>query len=176
MTRRSRKTRTTYGVRALRSERGYAVQSLASRRLLELPLVRQPSIQFAQLRLRQVHQQLREIQLRINLVPAAGAGQASQNCECATATRVADKKGILPLQHDAFHLSLTYIVIDGNRAIRAENVQLRPVIQSVVHRIGHGMLRDQLLLPRSEEHTSELQSRGHLVCRLLLEKKKNRSQ
>src|SRR5690625_5835103 len=25
---------------------------------------------------------------------------------------------------------------------------------------------------RSEEHTSELQSRGHLVCRLLLEKKK----
>src|SRR5690625_5334020 len=29
---------------------------------------------------------------------------------------------------------------------------------------------------RSEEHTSELQSRGHLVCRLLLEKKKPRLQ
>src|SRR5690625_7017954 len=28
---------------------------------------------------------------------------------------------------------------------------------------------------RSEEHTSELQSRGHLVCRLLLEKKKSKS-
>src|SRR5207253_11212744 len=28
---------------------------------------------------------------------------------------------------------------------------------------------------RSEEHTSELQSRGHLVCRLLLEKKKKAS-
>src|SRR5690554_7651293 len=28
---------------------------------------------------------------------------------------------------------------------------------------------------RSEEHTSELQSRPHLVCRLLLEKKKKRS-
>src|SRR3989304_3239113 len=28
---------------------------------------------------------------------------------------------------------------------------------------------------RSEEHTSELQSRLHLVCRLLLEKKKNRA-
>src|SRR5690625_5462194 len=28
-------------------------------------------------------------------------------------------------------------------------------------------------LNRSEEHTSELQSRGHLVCRLLLEKKKH---
>src|SRR2546429_6435252 len=30
-----------------------------------------------------------------------------------------------------------------------------------------------LLVTRSEEHTSELQSRLHLVCRLLLEKKKN---
>src|SRR5690606_41742749 len=29
-------------------------------------------------------------------------------------------------------------------------------------------------LPRSEEHTSELQSRENLVCRLLLEKKKRR--
>src|SRR5690625_7704649 len=28
---------------------------------------------------------------------------------------------------------------------------------------------------RSEEHTSELQSRGHLVCRLLLEKKKTKN-
>src|SRR5439155_25529372 len=32
--------------------------------------------------------------------------------------------------------------------------------------------RNHLRLTRSEEHTSELQSRGHLVCRLLLEKKK----
>src|SRR5690625_6102282 len=30
---------------------------------------------------------------------------------------------------------------------------------------------DDTYTPRSEEHTSELQSRGHLVCRLLLEKK-----
>src|SRR5690625_4429847 len=32
--------------------------------------------------------------------------------------------------------------------------------------------RGSVLGVRSEEHTSELQSRGHLVCRLLLEKKK----
>src|SRR3984893_2942338 len=32
--------------------------------------------------------------------------------------------------------------------------------------------RRRPLRHRSEEHTSELQSRGHLVCRLLLEKKK----
>src|SRR5690625_5420384 len=30
----------------------------------------------------------------------------------------------------------------------------------------------QILAARSEDHTSELQSRGHLVCRLLLENKK----
>src|SRR5439155_22674654 len=33
---------------------------------------------------------------------------------------------------------------------------------------------EHVFLRRSEEHTSELQSRGHLVCRLLLEKKKKR--
>src|SRR5690625_5492773 len=39
-------------------------------------------------------------------------------------------------------------------------------------RLGHANGIAQLHLARSEEHTSELQSRGHLVCRLLLEKKK----
>src|SRR5690606_41158759 len=37
-----------------------------------------------------------------------------------------------------------------------------------IHLVGHG--------PRSEEHTSELQSRENLVCRLLLEKKNNTQQ
>src|SRR5439155_19239075 len=41
-------------------------------------------------------------------------------------------------------------------------------------RAGAGRPRRPARAParRSEEHTSELQSRGHLVCRLLLEKKK----
>src|SRR5690625_6749006 len=39
--------------------------------------------------------------------------------------------------------------------------------------LEHGPLpAHSIVLIRSEEHTSELQSRGHLVCRLLLEKKK----
>src|SRR2546422_1469303 len=37
-------------------------------------------------------------------------------------------------------------------------------------------LRARRLRERSEEHTSELQSRLHLVCRLLLEKKKSKQQ
>src|SRR2546430_5726286 len=34
------------------------------------------------------------------------------------------------------------------------------------------LTRGQILIGRSEEHTSELQSQSNLVCRLLLEKKK----
>src|SRR5690606_39733917 len=37
---------------------------------------------------------------------------------------------------------------------------------------GHKATGDYMFLNRSEEHTSELQSRENLVCRLLLEKKK----
>src|SRR5690625_6872830 len=42
------------------------------------------------------------------------------------------------------------------------------------HLSGRHLMLDSsyIHLTRSEEHTSELQSRGHLVCRLLLEKKK----
>src|SRR3712207_7929649 len=45
---------------------------------------------------------------------------------------------------------------------------LRRVHREAPERVRHGCWR------RSEEHTSELQSRQYLVCRLLLEKKKNK--
>src|SRR5437870_11514287 len=50
---------------------------------------------------------------------------------------------------------------------------LRPLLMEFEPQplVGH-----QQLTARSEEHTSELQSRGHLVCRLLLEKKKKPTQ
>src|SRR5207253_4321904 len=45
--------------------------------------------------------------------------------------------------------------------------------QAQLRAMRHAMdLCDVAVFTRSEEHTSELQSRGHLVCRLLLEKKK----
>src|SRR2546422_6961221 len=47
------------------------------------------------------------------------------------------------------------------------------VLQRLIR--GDGLERAaEMIEHRSEEHTSELQSRLHLVCRLLLEKKKNR--
>src|SRR5205807_6109258 len=52
---------------------------------------------------------------------------------------------------------------------RAASFQQRPEVLACVMRIEPGCTS----IPRSEEHTSELQSPCNLVCRLLLEKKKN---
>src|SRR2546422_6305070 len=63
-----------------------------------------------------------------------------------------------------------YTTLFRSRAARAERV---PVVA-----LGAADAEPVGVLPedvRSEEHTSELQSRLHLVCRLLLEKKKNRT-
>src|SRR3712207_7047107 len=49
---------------------------------------------------------------------------------------------------------------EGGRSRRGQPAQLRGALRAVG-------------APRSEEHTSELQSRQYLVCRLLLEKKKD---
>src|SRR3712207_6901329 len=47
-----------------------------------------------------------------------------------------------------------------------------PGVRSVATPEGRVRVRLQRVAQRSEEHTSELQSRQYLVCRLLLEKKK----
>src|SRR5690606_41352040 len=48
----------------------------------------------------------------------------------------------------------------------------RAIAVAIVRPIGNRGLES--VIPRSEEHTSELQSRENLVCRLLLEKKKKK--
>src|SRR6267143_4454966 len=58
----------------------------------------------------------------------------------------------------------------GGRVRRIRAVALRR--HGRPGRAGRWRRRDQQRLRRSEEHTSELQSQFHLVCRLLLEKKK----
>src|SRR5207253_7621156 len=47
---------------------------------------------------------------------------------------------------------------------------VRPQLQALYASTFESADLDAIVFPRSEEHTSELQSRGHLVCRLLLEK------
>src|SRR5690606_39637971 len=78
--------------------------------------------------------------------------------------------------HDALPISRGYAkptgcwpgntVWTGVRAITTATNGMRRTSPTVACRPPH---------PRSEEHTSELQSRENLVCRLLLEKKKIRS-
>src|SRR5690625_7039426 len=56
-----------------------------------------------------------------------------------------------------------------------EGFTFGPLVEAFENPRAWRALQDTLLLAvatRSEEHTSELQSRGHLVCRLLLAKKK----
>src|SRR5258707_4785874 len=62
---------------------------------------------------------------------------------------------------------------------RSERVLLRPLVGSDAHALFEAVDQSRghlapWMLWRSEEHTSELQSRQYLVCRLLLEKKKNK--
>src|SRR2546422_7952439 len=54
-------------------------------------------------------------------------------------------------------------LFQGGRARHAETDRCHPALERLCKN------------PRSEEHTSELQSRLHLVCRLLLEKKKKKN-
>src|SRR2546422_1710600 len=76
---------------------------------------------------------------------------------------------------DARLVQLRLEVADGERA-EAHDALLR---DAVIHRLDafDAERRDRVHVGhdlRSEEHTSELQSRLHLVCRLLLEKKKKK--
>src|SRR3712207_9505298 len=65
-----------------------------------------------------------------------------------------------PMRRDPGHIA----------AVEGDGARLRP--QEAADRLHDRRLAGAV---RSEEHTSELQSRQYLVCRLLLEKKKNKS-
>src|SRR5690625_5287799 len=90
----------------------------------------------------------------------------------------ADKKGLItftwhwfsPLggTNKAFYSEHTDF--DAREALKDGTPENKAFISDMDHMAD--ILKDFQDKKRSEEHTSELQSRGHLVCRLLLEKKK----
>src|SRR2546422_5559452 len=65
-----------------------------------------------------------------------------------------------------------YTTLFRSRSIRQIHSALQEIQTFTGGRLA-GITAKLVVRPRSEEHTSELQSRLHLVCRLLLEKKKN---
>src|SRR5690625_6722522 len=86
---------------------------------------------------------------------AEGYGFAGEG-DWRTAALLRMMKIIGDNEHTSFMEDYTYHLEPGNEMILGSHMlEICPTI-------------------RSEEHTSELQSRGHLVCRLLLEKKKKK--
>src|SRR2546430_4919773 len=87
-------------------------------------------------------------------------------------------------QYDFMHADGKLYVPEAERIITnlqrltnyAHGHGIRIVASADDHVMGHPEISDspdwQSTFPRSEEHTSELQSQSNLVCRLLLEKKK----
>src|SRR5439155_13390498 len=76
------------------------------------------------------------------------------------------------LSQDVDAVILDYQMPDMNGAVVAARMKKVRSKVPIILLSAYGPLPRRKL--RSEEHTSELQSRGHLVCRLLLEKKKKR--
>src|SRR5438445_2328329 len=80
------------------------------------------------------------------------------------------------VDHGLTRVAVFAIRLAGNKTLDVLLVDARIIVG--VHRSelqalkARSKLAKPLLLERSEEHTSELQSRQYLVCRLLLEKKK----
>src|SRR2546422_11725741 len=72
---------------------------------------------------------------------------------------------------EIYTLSLHDALPIWKREMALRNIECQPYMDSS-HRRGTHWGTDGRPGARSEEHTSELQSRLHLVCRLLLEKKK----
>src|SRR5690625_6918100 len=75
-----------------------------------------------------------------------------------------DPKEIEASEHD-----LSYISLDGDIGCMVNGAGLAMATMDIIKHYGGDPAN--FLDVRSEEHTSELQSRGHLVCRLLLENK-----
>src|SRR3712207_7934670 len=85
--------------------------------------------------------------------------------------------------HDALPISVERLTIDAPSEYQGVLIQLLALRKGRLEQLvdhGSGWIRMEYIVPargligfrRSEEHTSELQSRQYLVCRLLLEKKK----
>src|SRR5690348_2347811 len=76
------------------------------------------------------------------------------------------KTRLAPPELKSVHpLGKSPVIIDNGRTLNESGA----IVDYLIRRHGKGHLQPDPKTPRSEEHTSELQSPVHLVCRLLLE-------
>src|SRR2546430_2856414 len=71
-------------------------------------------------------------------------------------------------------VDLTEIVNPNDVLVRHLSSKQQLALEASLDIEARRSIRTELRTNRSEEHTSELQSQSNLVCRLLLEKKKNK--
>src|SRR5690554_499962 len=111
----------------------------------------------------------------VSIGPQIGSLAHGAHIVVGTPGRIADhlRKGTLDLKR------LTTLVLD--EADRMLDMGFQPAMEEILsytpkqrQTLMFSATWPESIRKRSEEHTSELQSRPHLVCRLLLEKKKNK--
>src|SRR5690554_7577110 len=98
------------------------------------------------------------------------AGSSSQGTKSASETAKITPTYLLLVVHNERE------PVSNENMLSASATISTPLLQSE-NKVYHNF-KDSLSFTssRSEEHTSELQSRPHLVCRLLLEKKKKKTE
>src|SRR5207302_7823939 len=123
------------------------------------------------------------IKAELNVLISGGTGTGKTTLLNALSTAIPDDDRIVTIE-DAAELKLNQRHVLRLEA-RPKNIEgegeipIRELVRNALRmrpdRIVVGEVRGaEALDMRSEEHTSELQSRENLVCRLLLEKKKTR--
>src|SRR5690625_4502309 len=80
---------------------------------------------------------------------------------------------LIKIQHELFDLGGDLASVVEKRPDKMDSEMITYLEEQIDRYTEEAPDLEKFIL-RSEEHTSELQSRGHLVCRLLLEKKKKK--
>src|SRR5207253_9099332 len=101
---------------------------------------------------------------RFSFVLRSPAPPATHALSLHDALPIFGRTHVLHLEHRALARLILPVRRLRDHAVEPRALELREPSRCHAAVARHG---------RSEEHTSELQSRGHLVCRLLLEKKKS---
>src|SRR5436309_4337376 len=115
----------------------------------------------------------------IGLAELAAEALDRHRAALSTPHEALTEAGLVRFRRDGeYHAFNPYVVEAMHRAVRTGDAVAREALIGLIASRPPATVRDQpdQRLARSEEHTSELQSRENLVCRLLLEKKKTKIQ